>query len=68
MIIRATFEEPGITIDDIEVAQFIFLMLNNPKIRGVLESVTSKVVLILGRFTEERKKVLDEAFTILGRV
>jgi len=32
MIIRATFEEPGITIDDIEVAQFIFLMLNNPKI------------------------------------
>jgi uncharacterized protein YjbI with pentapeptide repeats len=65
MIIRATLEEPGITIDDMEVAQFIFLMLNNPKIRGVLESVTSKVVLILGRFTEERKKVLDSLRTRL---
>jgi hypothetical protein len=52
-------DEPKITVDNIEVAQFIYLMLNNQKIREVIETITSKVVLILGRFTDERKKVLD---------
>lgn len=65
MIIRAKIEEPGITVDDLEVAQFIFLLLSNPKIREVLETVTSKTVLILGRFTEERKRVLDALRTRL---
>lgn len=51
--------EPEITVDDLEVAQFIYLMLNNQNIRNVIETITSKAVLILGRFTEERKKVLD---------
>jgi hypothetical protein len=41
------------------VAQFIYLLLNNQKIRQVIDTITSKVVLILGRFTEERKRVLD---------
>lgn len=49
-----------ITTDDIEVAQFIYLMYDNKKIRSVINSVTSKGVLILGRFTlPERKSVLD---------
>ena len=51
--------EPEITVDDLEVAQFIYLMLNNQKIRDVIETITSKAVLILGRFTPERKAVLD---------
>src|SRR5262249_51749795 len=51
--------EPEITVDNIEVAQFIYLMLNNQKVRDVIDSITSKAVLILGRFTEERKAVLD---------
>jgi len=34
-------------------------MLNNRKIREVIDTITSKVVLILGRFTDERKVVLD---------
>jgi hypothetical protein len=51
--------EPEITVDDIEVAQFIYLMLNNQKIRNVIDTITSKAVLILGRFTGERKAVLD---------
>ena len=41
------------------MAQFIYLLLNNQKIRHVIDTITSKVVLILGRFTEERKRVLD---------
>jgi len=52
-------EEPAIVVDDLEVAQFIYLMLNNSKIRKVIDSVTSKAVLLLGRFTPERKPVLD---------
>jgi uncharacterized protein YjbI with pentapeptide repeats len=51
-------DEPKVTVDDLEVAQFIYLLLNNEKVRHVIDTVTSKVVLILGRFTEERKAVL----------
>jgi hypothetical protein len=51
--------EPEITVDNVEVAQFIYLMLHNDKIRDVIDTITSKVVLILGRFTDERKAVLD---------
>jgi hypothetical protein len=52
-------DEPEITVDNIEVAQFIYLMLNSQKLRDVIDTITSKVVLILGRFTDERKGVLD---------
>jgi hypothetical protein len=52
-------DEPTITVDDIEVAQFVYLMLDNKKIRNVIDSITSKAVLILGRFTVKRKEVLD---------
>jgi len=52
-------DEPAITVDNIEVAQFIYLMLNNQKVRDVIDTITSKAVLILGRFTDERKAVLD---------
>jgi hypothetical protein len=52
-------DEPRITVDNIEVAQFIYLMLHNQKVRDVLDTITSKAVLILGRFTDERKPVLD---------
>jgi uncharacterized protein YjbI with pentapeptide repeats len=52
-------EEPTITVDNIEVGQFIYLLLNNQKIRDVINTITSKAVLILGRFTSERKACLD---------
>src|SRR5205085_2340915 len=51
-------KEPTITVDNLEVAQFIYLLLNTEKIRSIIDIVSGKVVLILGRFTEERKKVL----------
>src|SRR5215471_5162444 len=51
--------EPEITVDNLEVAQFIYLLLHNEKIRDVIDTITSKVVLILGRFTPERKAILD---------
>ncbi len=51
--------QPTLTVDDIEVAQFIYLLLNRQKLRNVIDTITSKAVLILGRFTPERKAVLD---------
>jgi hypothetical protein len=59
LIITPGLDEPEITVDNIEVAQFIYLLLHNQKIRDVIDTITSKAVLILGRFTPERKQVLD---------
>jgi len=51
---------PMITVDNIKVAQFIYLILNNDEIRDVINTLTSKSVLILGRFSiPERKLILD---------
>jgi hypothetical protein len=51
---------PIITVDNIKVAQFIYLILNNQEIRNVISTLTSKSVLILGRFAlPERKAILD---------
>lgn len=58
-LVITRFNEGAITVDNLEVAQFIYLLLNNKKIRDVIDTITSKVVLILGRFTPERKGVLD---------
>ncbi len=50
--------DPTIMVDHLEVAQFIYLLLNNEKIRDVIDTVANRAVLILGRFTPERKAVL----------
>lgn len=59
LIITPREEKAAISVDDIEVAQFIYTLLNNKRLRRVIETLTSKVVLILGRFTAERKPFLD---------
>jgi len=51
---------PILTVDHLEVAQFIHLLIKNRKIRDVINTVGNKAVLILGRFSPpERKNVLD---------
>jgi hypothetical protein len=53
-------DAPVVTVDNIKVAQFIYLILNNEEIRDVINTLTSKTVLILGRFAiPERKAILD---------
>ena len=44
---------------NLELAQFVSLLLNNPKLRDVIDTVSQRGVLLLGRFTPERKAVLD---------
>jgi uncharacterized protein YjbI with pentapeptide repeats len=58
-LVITKMEECEVTADDIEVAQFLYLMLHNASVRRIIDTVTSKVVLILGRFTPRRKAVLD---------
>src|SRR6266516_4450759 len=52
-------DQPTISVDNLKIAQFIYLLLNNAEIREVIVNITSKVVLILGRFSPVRKGVLD---------
>ncbi len=58
-LILTSSNEPTITVDNLKVAQFIHLLLNNQEIRDAINSISSKVVLILGRFTPARKIILD---------
>ena len=51
--------QPEITVDSIEMAQFIYLLLQNKNLRQAIDTISQKGVLILGRFTAERKAVLD---------
>jgi hypothetical protein len=51
--------EPEVTVDDLEVAQFVYLLLHYEKIRDVIDTVGKKGVLLLGRFTEGRIVVLE---------
>lgn len=58
-LVITQYNEPIVTVDNLEVAQFIYLLLHNEKIRDVIDTIGRKAVLILGRFTPERKAILD---------
>ncbi|MEH2501005.1 uncharacterized protein YjbI with pentapeptide repeats [Bradyrhizobium sp. AZCC 1678] len=51
--------EPTITVDNVEVAQFVYLLLHNEKIRDLIDTVGRKGVLLLGRFSEGRLQLLE---------
>jgi hypothetical protein len=51
--------EPAVMVDNLEVAQFIYLLLNHKKLRNVLNAVTERGVLILGRFGGGGLEVLE---------
>jgi uncharacterized protein YjbI with pentapeptide repeats len=52
-------EKSTIIVNDLRSAQFIYLLLHNENIRAAIDTMTAKVVLILGRFSPERKPILD---------
>jgi uncharacterized protein YjbI with pentapeptide repeats len=52
-------QENVVTTDSLHVAQFLYLLLNNRTIRDVIETVGKKAVLLLGRFDNQRKPVLE---------
>lgn len=64
-LIITPYGESPITVDDLEVAQFIYLLLNHKKLRNVLNAVTERGVLLLGRFGGGGLEVLQAIATRL---
>lgn len=58
-LVITSVDQPTITVDNLEIAQFIYLFLNNSKVRDVINTISSKIVLLLGRFTPDRRVILD---------
>jgi uncharacterized protein YjbI with pentapeptide repeats len=52
-------------VNGLEIAQFVHLLSTNRKIRDVINAVTSKLILVLGRFIPERKVVLETIRQVL---
>ena len=48
-----------ITVDNLEIAQFVHMLLNSEQIRGVIDALATRLVLILGRFSDEQKPALN---------
>jgi uncharacterized protein YjbI with pentapeptide repeats len=48
-----------VTVDNLKVAQCIYLLLNTSEIREEIAIIAKKVALIVGHFAQERKVVLD---------
>jgi hypothetical protein len=59
-LIITEWDEPTVTVDKLEIAQFLYLMISNDKIRNIIDTLTTKVVLILGSFATNDKAVLDK--------
>jgi hypothetical protein len=55
LIVSRQFES-RITVDNLEVAQFVYLLLNNEKVRDVINTIGKKAVLILGRSRRKEKQ------------
>lgn len=60
LIIQDKKTSPPLEVDDLDTAQFLFLLLDNPKIANVIETASKHIVLILGRFTPARKRILEK--------
>lgn len=49
----------SLSTDSLSLAQFLYFLINNENARNAIDTLTTKVVLILGNFRKERKAVLD---------
>jgi hypothetical protein len=56
-----------ITVDNLEIAQFVHLLIRSSSIRNLIDELAAKVVLILGRFTRDRKPVLEAVADVVRR-
>lgn len=58
-IIITTVFESVLAVDNFEMAHFVYMLAHSSGIQKAIDTITSKVVLILGRFSEERKPILN---------
>ena len=59
MLISRTDQEPPVYVDNLNCAHLVSLLVDNEQVRSFMSALSSSMVLILGRFTAERKAVLD---------
>lgn len=59
LVITRSEDEPAICVDDLRIAQFVFLLLDNRNIRDLFNTLGRKSVLLLGRFSAQYKPVLE---------
>jgi len=57
-LIITPYGEPAIGVDNLEIAQFMYLLLYNENTHHIIEPLPKKAILILGRFAPQRKAVL----------
>jgi hypothetical protein len=62
LVITPLGESP-IAVSDLEAAQFVYLLLSGRKVPRILESVRSRLVLVLGDFRSKRESVLNSIQT-----
>ena len=58
-------QDPVITLDSLQLAQFIHLLLNNKNWRDVIETLSTKSILILGRFADGHLAELQKLKRVL---
>ncbi len=52
--------ESLVVVDDLELAQFTYLLLQNRSLRDIITTIEANIVLLLGHFPEGRDWILDE--------
>jgi len=66
-LIITSDHDSKITVDDIEVAQLIYLLLNNKKIKNMIDSMKTRAVLILGSFDDTSMIVLETLKSVIRK-
>ncbi len=59
IVITPVGQSSTVTVDGLEVAQYVNLLLHNEKLLDIVDTKPSRFALILGHFTPERRYILD---------
>ena len=54
------WDEGEFPVQDLEVAQFVFMLLDNTRINNLFNEMTSKAVVIMGRFRPKARRTIIE--------